>query len=73
MRHGDAICEADRFGLVVNHINRGRAGLAQHRLQLGAHLQTQQRVEVRQRLVHQQHRRFDRQRAGDRDALALAA
>ena len=31
------------------------------------------RVERRERLVEQQHRRLDRQRAGDRDALLLAA
>ena len=43
--------------------------LAQPAAQLAAHL----RVERAERLVEQQHLRLDRQRAGQRDALALAA
>ena len=43
------------------------------REQFLAHLQPQLGVEIRQRLVEQQHLRLDRQRAGDRDALLLAA
>ena len=70
---GDAIGQAHRLGLVVRHIERGGAGRLQHRLQFGAHLQPQQRIQVGQRLVHQQHRRLDRQRARHRDALALPA
>ena len=41
----------------------------QQRAELGAAL----RIERRGRLVHQQHRRIDRERARDRDALRLAA
>ena len=38
-----------------------------------AHLPPQPGVEVRQRLVEQQHRGLEHQRAGDGDALLLAA
>jgi hypothetical protein len=40
---------------------------------LGAHLHAQLGVEVRQRLVHQEHLRLAHDRAAHRDALALAA
>ncbi|KGD37777.1 hypothetical protein DO70_6442 [Burkholderia pseudomallei] len=42
-------------------------------LDLGAHLDAQLRVEVRQRLVEQEQRRVARERAAHRDALPLAA
>jgi hypothetical protein len=45
----------------------------EHALEFGAHFQPQQRVEVRQRLVHQDDVRLHGERAGDGDALALAA
>ena len=57
----------------MRHVDRRGAGLAQHRLQLRAHLEPQQRVEIGERLVHEQHGRLDGERAGDRHALALAA
>jgi len=41
--------------------------------ELGTHLQPQQRVQIRERLVHEQHWRLDRERARHRDALALPA
>ena len=40
---------------------------------LDPHLLAQLEIKVRQRLVEQQHRRIDDQRAGERDALPLAA
>ena len=40
---------------------------------LGAHLEAQLGVEVRERLVHQHQRRLDDDGAGDGDALLLAA
>ena len=43
------------------------------RAKLAAHLQAQELVERRQRLVEQQHARVGDQRAGERDALLLAA
>jgi hypothetical protein len=51
----------------------GRTDFLQHRLELGAHLEAEERVQVRQRLVHQQHRRLDGEGAGDRHPLPLAA
>ena len=44
-----------------------------HPRNLGAHLNAQARVEVRERLVHQEHARVADDRAPHRDALALAA
>ena len=41
--------------------------------ELGAHVDAQLRVEVRERLVHQERRRLAHDRAAHRDALALAA
>ena len=38
VQYGDAIGKAHRLSLVVRHIDRGGASLAQHRFQLGAHL-----------------------------------
>ena len=46
---------------------------AVQRLQLDAHLHAQLRVEVRQRLVEQEHRRLAHDGAAHRHALALAA
>ena len=43
------------------------------RADLGAQLVAHARVERRERLVEQQHARLDRERAGQRDALLLAA
>ncbi len=72
MHHGDAVGKAHGLRLVMRHIESGGAGLLQH-AQLGPHLQAQERVEVGERLVHQQHRRLDRERARHRHALALPA
>ena len=41
--------------------------------QVGAGLEAEERVEVRERFVHEQHRRVHDERAGDGDALALTA
>ena len=51
-------------------------GLAQVLLdavKLGVQLGARQRIESAERLVHQQHRRIDGQRARDADALTLSA
>ena len=69
----DPVAHAERLDLVVRDVDRRRVELLQQRLQLGAHLHPQQRVEVRERLVHQQHVGLRRDRARDRDALPLAA
>ena len=73
VQDGDAVGELQRLVLVVGDEDGGVAGrvveLAQPAAQLLAHLG----VERAERLVEQQHPRLDRERAGQRDALALAA
>ncbi len=59
--------------LVVGDVDRGDAELALQLPQLDAHLDPQPGIEVRQRLVEQQHLRLDHDRARERDALLLAA
>ena len=54
----DPVAHAERLDLVVRDVDRRRVELLQERLQLGAHLHPQERVEVRERLVHQQHVAF---------------
>jgi hypothetical protein len=73
LHHHDAVGERERLVLVVRDVDRGATELAVDAADLGAHLQPQLGVEVRQRLVHQQQRRLDHDRARDRDALLLAA
>ena len=69
----DAVAERHRLGLVVCHVDRRRAHALLDPRDLGAHLDAQLRVEVRQRLVHQVRGRLAHDRAPHRDALALAA
>ncbi len=72
VHHADPVGDGERLLLVVGDEQRGRADLELDPpdlvAQLGAHLG----VERRERLVEQQHRRLDRQRPGQRDALLLA-
>ena len=73
LEHRDAVAERHRLGLVVRDVDGGDA---EPRLQLGdvgAHLHAQLRVEVGERLVHQEHARLADDRAAHRHALALAA
>ena len=65
--------ERHRLHLVVGHVDRRRAEPLVQALELGAHLHAELRVEVRQRLVHQERLRLAHHRAADRDPLALAA
>ena len=71
--HDDAVGQRQRLGLVVGDEDHRHAGLLLHPLQLGPHLQPQPRVEVRQRLVQQQHLRLHHHRPRQRHALLLAA
>ena len=66
---------AHRHGLdlVVRDVDRGGAELALQRRDLGAGLRPQLGVEVRQRLVHQEHRRVADDGPAHGDPLALAA
>ena len=69
----DPVAERQRLGLVVGDVDRRRLEALLDPRDLGAHLHAQLGVEVRQRLVHQEHARVADDRAAHRDALALAA
>ena len=71
--HGDDVGEGERLALVVRHVEGRHADLALDPLQLGAHLLPEPRVEVRERLVEEEERRLERQRAGESQTLLLAA
>ena len=71
--HHDAVAHAQRLDLVVGDVEgRHRQPLLQLD-DLGAHLHAQRRVEVGQRLVHQEHARLAHDRPAERHALALTA
>ena len=73
VHHRDAVAHAHCLYLVVRDVDGGRSDLGQKLFQLGAHLQPEQRVEIAQRLVHQQHLRLHRDGARHRHALPLTA
>jgi hypothetical protein len=73
VHQNDAVGEHDCLLLVMRHEDRGDAHLLQQAAQLHPHLVAQLDVEIGKRLVEQQHGRFDHDRAGDGDALLLAA
>ena len=62
-----------RLLLVVGDVDDGEAEPLLQVADLLAHLAAQAGVEIGQRLVEQQHRRLQHQRARDRDALLLSA
>ena len=73
VHHGDLVGDLHRLFLVVRDDHRRRVRLvveaAEPLPQLGPHAG----VERAERLVEQQHRRIDRERAGEPHALPLAA
>ena len=71
--HRDAVRHGQRLLLVVGDEDEGDAGLVLQALQLDLHFLAQLVVERRQRFVEQKHLGLRRQRAGQRDALLLAA
>ncbi len=73
VHHEHPLRERHRLDLVVRHVQARRPQPPVQLLDLEAHLHAQLRVEVRQRLVEQEHRRLAHDRAAHRDALALAA
>ncbi len=73
VHHDDAVGHRHRLRLVVRHVDDGQREALLQLADLLAHLPAQARVEVGQRLVEQQHRRLEHQRARHRDALLLAA
>ena len=73
LQHRDAVAERHRLGLVVRDVDRRRG---EPRLQLGdvgAHLDAQLGIEVRERLVHQVDARLAHDRPPHRHPLALSA
>ena len=73
VHHHQPVGQRHRLGLVVRHHDRGDAAAPLQDADLARHLLAQLGVEIGQRLVEQQHARLDRQRAGQCDALLLAA
>ena len=73
VHHRDAIGHGKRFALVVRHEHCRDGEAALKCGDLRAHVLPQLEVEVAERLVEQQDRRPDDQRACERHALALAA
>ena len=73
VEHGEAVAHRQRLLLVVRHVDERDADLALDALELDLHLLAQLEVERAERLVEQQHARAVDDRAGERDALALAA
>ncbi len=71
--HRDPIAERHRLGLVVGDVDGRRLEPVLDPRDLGPHLHAQLRVEVRERLVHQEGLRLAHDRAAHRDPLALAA
>jgi hypothetical protein len=69
----DPVPERHRLDLVVGDVDHRGPELGLQVLDLGAHVRTQLRVEVRQRLVHQEGLRPADEGAGQGDALLLAA
>ena len=71
--HGDAVAHRHRLDLVVRDVDRGHAEPALELVDLGAQLDAELRVQVRERLVHQEGLRLTHDRAPHRHALALPA
>ena len=69
----DAVAHRHRLDLVVGDVDGRRLQLVLDAGDLGAHLDAQLRVEVAQRLVHQEDLRAAHDRAAHRHALALTA
>src|SRR6266702_6479070 len=72
IHHGDPVGHRERFFLVVGDEDHGQTELALQLLQLELHRLPQLLVERAERLVAQQHPRFDHDGAGQGDALLLA-
>ena len=70
---GDPVGHRQRFFLVVGHVEDGCPRLAVDAPDLLLHPDAQRPIERSQRLVHQQQRRLERERPGDRHPLLLTA
>ena len=69
----DPVAHRHRLGLVVRDVESRRLQTLVQRREVGAHLDAQLRVEVRQRLVHQEGVRLTHDRPAHRNPLALSA
>ena len=69
----DAVRHRHRLDLVVGDVQRRAADASMELQQLGAHLDPQERVEVRERLIHEERDRVADDRPTERDPLALPA
>lgn len=69
----DAVGQRQGLILVMRDVQRGAAELAMDAADFGAHFQAQLGIEIGERLIHQDQRRFDDDGAGNRYALLLAA
>ena len=70
---GDALGHGDGFKLVVCHQHGGAPGLGVQTLELDTHMRSLRRIQMRERLVHQEHIRIAHQRPRQRNALLLPA
>ena len=73
VQHGDALPHRHRLALIVRDVHHGGAEGAVQSHELGAELDAQIGVEIRQRFVQEEHRRLAHHRAGQCGALPLAA
>ena len=73
VHHRNAIAHRHRLDLVVGDVDRRHIEPPLQLMDLGAHLHPQLRIEVRERLVHQEGLRLADDRAPHGDALALTA
>jgi hypothetical protein len=71
--HDDPIAHGHRLDLVVRHVHRRRPDLTLDAGDLGTHLHAQLRVEVRERLVHEEDTGIPDDRSSHRNPLPLAA
>src|SRR5205823_9355508 len=72
-QHRHALAERHRLDLVVRDVDRRRAQARVEARERGAHAHAELRVQVRQRLVHEERLRLAHDRASHGDALALPA
>ncbi len=73
IHHRDLVRHRHRFGLIMGHHDGGDAEATLQLAQLLAHRETQLGIEGGERLVEQEHRRLDDQRAGEGHTLLLTA
>ena len=73
IHHRDAIGQLERFFLIVRYKNARHVNAIVQPAQPAAQVAAHARVERTERLVEQQDFGFDRERARERDALALSA